>query len=931
MKAGFNRDVGWINGRALRRKLGALTQEHQGDGFALRHGAANEVRRLRLGMLSCLEAELNSGSPARTVIRAHALGVDVILHALYDCLFEGGLAINGKAPAIAAIGGYGRGELFPHSDLDLTFLCYTHNDPALQRLAEPVVQILWDSGFEVGQSARSIDETIEAAKDDWAVATAFLDLRPIAGDADLVSQVRARLATDVMNARAAEFVAAKLGEREARLKESGGDSRYMVEPDVKNGKGGLRDLHLIEWLAHGVAMARGERHGDIHDFRVDDAARFDAAAEFLARVRCHLHLVAGKGEERLGFDLQPLVARHMGYVEQEGPNPEVEAFMRDYFLTTRAVGQLTRILCARLEATDTKSRPLGLMGRSPEMPCISEDSDPRFDLAAGRLHFRARDVALRPLADALGLIIEAARRGVDVHPDAWAETTEIARFAEGAERSDPEVTTAFLAAFHDPSRLPVILRALNDTGLLGTIVPEFGDIVARTQFNMYHRFTVDEHTLHVIHALCAFLTGKGNAGQELAARAADGLENVHVLLMAALLHDVGKGHGDQQEAGAERAERACLRLGMEPAEVDRVSWLVGHHLLMSDTAQRRDLSDPATIRAFASEVANIRALRELTLLTLSDMEGVGPGVLNEWKVRLLTELYDLTLASLRGGRAHAGHVEHLLKEQAEEARKNFAARQHGTNSAMSWALSVEYSYWINTDEAAQDRHFTAAMGEPDREWVSARWTEEQGIAELIVVAEDCPGLFRRLTRALAASGANIRRARGFNLGERRILDVFAITLGQCDHRDVEALEGVAGALRQALAGQAFDAKPKQRIRGSAARRAAAFTVSAHARIDNNASDIASVIEISGRDRPGLLADIAALLDEHALDVISVHVDSIGERVLDVFYVREREGSPFLNAHKRTALTRHLRNLLSQSDEAVGEVARLPRARASVLR
>lgn len=928
-------DTSWINGRQMRIRLGALHDEVGPDRLALERAATAQVRACHARFLEQAEAAMDDGEPGRAIARQLALSFDTLIHALFDFVSHRDFLprVEGAAPplSLCAIGGYGRGELAPYSDLDLTFLQAGAADDFHRAAIEALLHVLWDAGLEIGHSVRTVDNTVSEVSADWALATSFMDLRRIAGDNGLVEDLSARMASDVLRGRAAEFVERKLDERDRRLAETGDASRYMVEPDVKNGKGGLRDLHLLDWLARGVAMARGTSAPVARLFRIEESARYERALEFLTRVRMALHFAAGRRVDRLSFDLQPAVAARMGFHQPGDASPAVEAFMRRYFQISRDVGELTRILCAKLEDAEAKATPRGLMARQSGAAPKSHGEDPRFLLQGGRLTFADLTGTLRPIADAVDLLVSAGQADLDIHPDAWSEATELARTCSPEECAGSDVSDALLRAFDDPATLPLILRALNDTGLLGAVVPEFGDIVAATQFNMYHRYTVDEHTLQVVEALCRFLAGNATLGQSLADKARDGLDEKRPLLLAALLHDVGKGHGDQQEAGAERARRAARRLGLAQAEADQIAWLVGHHLTMNDVAQRRDLTDPRTIRDFAAEVEDIERLHALTLLTLADISGVGPGVLTEWKVRLLSELYDLSLASLRGARTADVQLERLLRQQSGEAQAAFLERHQHSPEAHRWVEALEFNYWLNMDETAQDRHFDLA-GAPGTPFVvAAEWTSEARIAEVLVMAGDEPGLLRRLTRAIADAGGDIRQVRGFAMEGGRVLDVFAITLAHCDHRDREALRRLQELIRDAMVGKSAAAPTTRRRKGPTARRAAAFAVSAHARIDNDASDTASVIEISGRDRPGLLADIAAILDEAQLNVISIHVESVGERVMDVFYVQTREGTKLTQPQRRSALTARLRNLLTASDDAVGELAAHPRARASSLR
>ena len=522
----------------------------------------------------------------------------------------------------------------PNSDVDLLFLIPWKESGWSESLVESMLYILWDLHLKVGHATRSVRDCIRLGRDDMTIRTALLEYRFLGGHQPLADELSKRLWKDLFKGTGNDFIEAKLAERAARHRKQGGQ-RYVVEPNVKEGKGGLRDLQTLYWIAKYVNGVRDPadlvREGTFTD---DEFRRFERAEGFLLAVRCHLHLITGRAQDQLTFDMQVEVARRMGYEDTSGRRA-VEHFMQDYFRHATRVGELTRIFLVALEDRHGRTAPTlpsFLRRRRPKKP---------FGVLRGRLTVRDTEAFAADNINILRIFDEALRTGMLLHPDAMRLIAANLDRIDDTLRTRPEANRIFLDMMLKHGNPERALRRMNELGVLAAFLPEFAPVVAMMQFNMYHHYTVDEHTIQCISTLAQIERGELTDELPVASRILTaGLVNRRVLYVALLLHDIGKGRAeDHSILGARIARRVCPRLGLKPEECETVEWLVRYHLLMSDMAQKRDLSDPRTVRDFAKAVRSVRRLDLLTVLTVCDIRGVGPGVWNNWKAQLLRSLY----------------------------------------------------------------------------------------------------------------------------------------------------------------------------------------------------------------------------------------------------------------------------------------------------
>ncbi len=808
---------------------------------------------------------------------------------------------KGERMAVVAVGGYGRGMLAPGSDIDLLFLLPYKQTAWGEAVVEFVLYMLWDMGFKVGHATRTVDESIRQSKADMTIRTSILEARFLLGARDLFDDMVKRFRREVKSGTATEFIAAKLAERHERHKRTG-NSRYLVEPNVKDGKGGLRDLHTLYWIGkYFYQVDEPTKLVDAGLFTRDEYRRFQRAEEFLWTVRCHIHFFTGKAEERLSFDLQRQLAARLRYTSHGGLL-DVERFMKHYFLMAKETGDLTLIVCAALEEQDAKSVQ-GITGliRSIRHRVRKIPGTLDFINDNGRINVADAKAFERNPVNMIRLFKLADDNDLDFHPDALHLVSKSLRLVDRDLRGNDEANRLFLDILTTRNGPENLLRRMNESGLLGRFIPAFGKVVAMMQFNMYHHYTVDEHLIRAVGMFHAIESGHFAGDHPLALSILPAIRDRQVLYVALLIHDIAKGgREDHSIAGARIAKHLCPRLGMDEAQTTFVAWLVQEHLTMSMVAQSRDIADRRTIKDFAETVQTLERMRYLLILTICDIRAVGPGVWNGWKGQLLRTLYYETEPMLTGGFTSVER-----KHRIEQARKDLAAAfPEWTPEDQEIYSSLPYpAYFMATDFDTQVRNM-GFVREADRKnqtfATQVRTLSFEAITEITVLAPDHPRLLSIITGACAAAGANIADAKIHTTTDGRALDTIYINREFDKEEDeVRRAARIGQTIEEVLAGQvrlpemiANRAKQKKVSR--------AFSIKPAVSIDNELSDEFTVIEVEGLDRPGLLSELTRALGDLNLNIASAHIATFGEKVIDVFYVRDLVG------HKITAPTRQKR-------------------------
>ena len=602
-----------------------------------------------------------------------------------------------------------------------------------EQVAEAILYCLWDMGLKVGHATRSVDESIRQARGDMTIRTAILETRFLTGDQQLYDELVERFDKEVVQGTAAEFVTAKLAEREERHRRAG-QSRYLVEPNVKDGKGGLRDLHTLFWIAKYVYRVR--ETDELLERGVFDAQEyrtFRRCADFLWSVRCNIHFFAGRAEERLSFDLQREIAIRLGYTSHPGMQ-DVERFMKHYFLVAKDVGDLTAILCAKLEDQQAKPAPVlsRMMARlrpSTVRRRVPDSDD--FIVDNNRINLAAPDVFKHDPVNLIRIFRLAQKNNLAFHPDAMRTVTRSLKLVNTELRENPEANRLFMEILTS-NDAETVLRRMNETGVLGHFIRAFGKIVSMMQFNMYHHYTVDEHLLRCI----GFLQDIERGSNEELLLASDLMRKIRpehrpVIYITVLLHDIAKGRPeDHSIAGAKVARRLCPRLGFSAADTELVAWLIEEHLTMSTVAQSRDLSDRRTIENFAAVVQSVEQMKLLTILTTADIRGVGPGVWNGWKAQLLRTLYYETEPVLTGGFSEVNRARRIAAAQAE-FRATFTEWPEAEVDAY---IARHYpAYWLKVEMPRKIRHarFMRASEQAGHKLaINVGFDEARGVTEL---------------------------------------------------------------------------------------------------------------------------------------------------------------------------------------------------------
>ncbi len=910
-----------FDAEAIAADLDRLAKLHAGRDRELRTAVAQRLKAALVQGRAAAERMLLKDRHGRRCAERLCFMQDEIIRLLFEFasrhLYRSQNPSEAEHMAIIATGGYGRGLMAPGSDIDLLFLLPYKQTAWGESIAEAILYCLWDMGLKVGHATRSVDECIRQAKADMTIRTSVLEARFLLGERKLYDTLITRFDKEIAQGTAAEFVTAKLAEREERHRRAG-QSRYLVEPNVKDGKGGLRDLHTLFWIAKYVYRVREpEELIERGVFDRQEYALFRRCEDFLWSVRCHIHFVTGHAEERLSFDIQREIAVRLGYTEHPGMK-DVERFMKHYFLIAKDVGDLTAILCAELEESQAKPTPVLSRMMAKFRPSgrrtLAETED--FIVDNNRINIADPEVFQRDPINLIRIFHLAQKHNLAFHPDATRAITRSLKLIDRDLRQNEEANRLFLEILTSQSA-EIVLRRMNETGVLGCFVHAFGRIVAMMQFNMYHHYTVDEHLLRCIGVLAEIERGD-NEEFALANDLIRKIQPQHraMLYITLFLHDIAKGRDeDHSIAGARIARRICPRLGFSPAETDTVAWLIEQHLVMSTIAQSRDLSDRKTIENFAAVVQSLERLKLLTILTTADIRAVGPGVWNGWKAQLLRTLYYETEPVLTGGFSEVNRAQRVAIAQAEfrEEMKDWPAEKLDPYVARHYP-----AYWLKVDlphKIAHARFLRDAEESGKSLATTVGFDPARAVTELTVLAPDHPWLLSIIAGACAMTGANIVDAQIYTTTDGLALDTIAVSR-EFEREDDELRRAtrIATSIEKALRGDLRlpDVLPK---RSAPKGRIKAFAVEPEVTINNQWSHRYTVVEVTGLDRPGLLYEVTTTLSKLNLNITSAHVATFGERVVDVFYVTDLLGAKLSSPTRQAAIKRALLQLFAPATAA----------------
>ena len=814
--------------------------------------------------------------------------------------------------SIIAVGGYGRGELAPCSDLDLLFLLPNNLKINQSKHAEEVIQfilyILWDLGYTVGHSTRTIDDCIEKSKLDLTISTALLEKRFIVGNEDVFSLLNDKFTLFIKNTKTLKFVEAKLVESELRHKRFGG-SRYVVEPNVKDGKGGLRDLHTLIWISKfAYKVDSVSKLINMGALSKKEAASFAESQRFLLSVRCHLHYRAFREDDRLAMDAQLDLAKTMNF-KNTITQKDVERFMKRYFLATKTVGSLTRIFCAAIETEFDKPLRLSFLSFKKK-----EDVYP-FDIELGRLFVKNKEVLSENPVNIIKLFNISHNKNIDIHPKTLRYLTSLQRLINYEVRNDFDANKMFLDILTSDKDSTRTLRLMNESNILGKFIPEFQKIVGLMQFDMYHSYTVDEHTIFTISNLYSLKNGEFKNFAPLASKVILEISSKKCLFVAMLLHDIAKGRkGDHSENGSLIASVVCPRLGLSKEETKTVEWLILYHLLMSKTAFRYELGDARVIKSFVDKVKSVERLKLLLVLTVADIKGVGPEIWNDWKGSLITELYSKSFDMLQ-----KDNVNELIKTP-KKSFENFLVENGLTNSDAKQYCSYYYdNYWeiFNLSRIINHYEIFRNMYKDSKKFKVHLFDESKLKAtELLVIAPDHHGLFSLISGLVSASGYDVVNAKIITRSDGYALDTFFI---QNKNRqpiiEEHSKKKLLKVISQGLEGKFNVEKALNKRWEEIPARFRAIKAPTRVIIDNNMSDEYSILEIKCKNAPGVLYRITKVITSLGLQINTANVSTYGDRVVDIFYIKDAFGSKIDNNKSMDKVKMSILKTLEETDPA----------------
>ena len=850
---------------------------------------AEDRRRFRLEFFrqaltqgfDSLKVRHAEGASGQESVRAHARLMDDVIWSLTRLIAADAARarLDATPLVVVALGGYGRSELHPLSDIDLMVVYADELSPYVQRTMQELLYSLWDLGLQVGHSLRSLDDCVAMARTDFPSRTSMQEARFLAGDRRLFARFRRVLRENVYRRDFARFLETTLGERDQRYRRYGA-SPYIGEPNVRESAGGRRDVHTAMWLGAAKFEARTLRElADKGLITPREQAATDAALTFLWRVRNELHFFSGHKNDVLGRDLQPRIAKNLGY-ENDDTSLGVERFMRDYYLHARVIHRVSRRLIARCQ--ETLSRRGSAEGRQRQQALA--DGLVFFD---GQLHLADRDPG--PLRAEPSRVMKVFwhlhRLGCELSLDLERALEDSLYLVDGGFQRSPAVRELFLDICRTWGRAAQTFSEMHELGLLGRYLPEFGALTCLVQYDVYHKFSADQHSLLAVEHLEALAPGQ-SAESEGAAQVFNEVEKPELLMLGMLLHDVGKakGHGHVAK-GIPLIRELVVRMGLEPDDGAVVEFLVAHHLTLSHIAQRRDIDDPKTVADLAAIAGDPQRLKMLYLLTWADMRAVGPGVLTPWQAAILHELYGRTLVRLTGGRA-----ERPSRPQLAERLRAAAGDEQPAQAVKAHLAMMSDRYVATTGVQRMAEHLRMLHQLSNTSVVTELFHHpDLRSSDLVVVTRDLPGLFALIAGTLASQGVNIISAQIHTRADGIAIDTF-----QVNEPTGEAVTSPAtwartlDALRAVLTGDAQVATLLEKRR-AAGRATTSAGGPAKITLDNHLSDDYTVLEVKCPDRLGLLYLVTRTLAALGLDIATARIATEIDQAVDTFYVHDGRG------------------------------------------
>jgi [protein-PII] uridylyltransferase len=828
-----------------------------------------------------------SGASGMEIVREYTGCVDRMVRALYryaDHHHSRRFSRLNQRLAVIARGGYGRGELNPQSDIDLLFLHDYKPGPYSEVVTEIILHALWDAGLTVGQAVRNVRESVRWANEDLKEKTAILDTRFLAGDEKLWAALDHALIDEVLNRNQQKFFQAKLQESRDRHRHYG-DSIYLLEPQIKEGEGGLRDLHTALWLAKVKYKVRSlpelVQKAIISEPELEEVVR---AEDFLYRVRNSLHFLSGRHNDQLTFEYQEQIAPLLGFSADDSGSAS-SALMRFYYAQAAAIHRFSEGLIARVTEDPAVGRFMRRTGGRQIRPGV---------LIQGHLLAIAeKEFFTRAPINLITIFADCQAHGVELSGSAYQQVRDSLVLVDDAFRCDPRTGMALMGILSGRQRVAETLEAMHRAGVLGAVIPEFGNLYARVLHDLYHIYTVDRHSLAAVRELERLRAGEFKDSNPLLTEVAREICALPFIFLALVLHDIGKGHGhDHHERGALLTAEVSRRLGLDDEETDLVVFLVRNHLMMSQVAQKGDVEDVRTVEEFARAVGSIDRLKALYLMTFADMRAVAPNVYNNWRDMLLGDLYMRALKILEQGDREAVDPARRLALVKAAVRERLGPLGAAPKELVAFLDLMPERYFLTVPEDDIPIHFELMRALGEQALVCRhRHFPELEFSEFIVATRDQPGLFSKIAGALTANNLNILSARITTCDDGVALDVFRVSHGAGGMAmEEERWLRVERDLEAVLAGQRdLEAMVAESQRSRGAGRKFVRRVATEITVDNRSSEQYTVVDVFTQDRVGLLFAITHTLFKLGMVIHLARISTNADQALDVFYISDASG------------------------------------------